>query len=179
MRLLRSFVTAAVVLTVALTPACVGIGLPGKPSIPTTTPTPAGPSSMPPGSSAAINHDFLKLSQTIPNAALEVATSDGRLLIGRFVSADVDGLTLKIDLRLETVKRDDIMHVSGYATQVVRYSLIGASFGALGGLFVVTSQPPGYGVRVSAMAAGAALGALAGAFTGSQYRQRIVIYERR
>ena len=177
MRVIRTFVTAAFILATSFLSAC--IALPVGSRVPATRPVPPSQSSIPAGSSAVINHDFVKLSQTIPDTALEVATTDGRLVIGRFASADDNGLTLKIDLRLETVKRDEIAHVSGYESRVMPYTFAGASFGVLGGLLVVTNNPPGYGIRVSAMAAGAALGAIGGAFTGTQYRHRVVIYARR
>ena len=177
MRVSRTFITSAVVLATSFLSAC--IALPVGSRVPTTRPVPPSQTSIPAGSSPVINHDFVKLSRTIPDAALEVATTDGRLLIGRFASADDNGLTLKIDFRLETIKRDDIAHVSGYESRVGPYAFAGASFGLLGGLLVVTNNPPGYGIRVSAMAAGAALGAIGGALTGTQYRHRAVIYARR
>ena len=174
MRLLR--MSVALIFAASSGVACIAtVRLPGS----TTQARPVPAVRNPPGSSLVVNRDFGKLSKTIPGLGIEVTTSESRLWVGNFVSADADSLTMKIDLRHETFKRDDIVEVSAYETQKFPFAFGGAAVGMFGGLWATGSRPPSTATRVSAMVGGALVGVIAGVFIGDHYLHHTVLYARR
>lgn len=130
-----------------------------------------------PAGARIVNHDFSKLYTLVPGTPLEIDTAEGRLFLGKFVVADANGLTLRIDIRLETFKREDIAHVHSYEFERFRYSFIGTAFGGFAGLFFTTNKGLSAGQRGAALGLGSAIGGLGGALVGGARRVLFLPYE--
>jgi len=125
------------------------------------------------------NRVFWSNLQTVSRGTdLDVDLKTGELVRGFMESVDDDGITLRIDSRLETIARDRVDRVSRFKSRAGGEALKGALGGAGLGLFlgalgkdsIPTAQ------RIQIIGIGAAGGAFAGAMVGLPQEDRIVLY---
>jgi hypothetical protein len=143
-----------------------------RPQAPMRRPRPAPPT----------NHEFSLLAQVPLGYALTVNLADGRVLIGRMVSANHDGLTVKVDGRMETLTRESIDQVAHYASAARARALRGSISGVVTAFtFTLLADDDGPEVRAfrrQAMTAGAILGAIGGGLMGATEVHQELLYHR-
>ena len=121
---------------------------------------------------------WANLYQLSDGAKLEVFL-DGGMLSARFVTVNVDDLTLRVGSRIEFVRREQVQRIDAFGPDRAKWVISGVLGGALLGA-VLFSFDGGQTTqqKVNGAAIGATLCGLSGAVRGSRSERRTVIYQR-
>ena len=184
MRALRVMILAVAVFGLAATEASPQFRkLPSQsalPGLPGRQPTrPAVPQPRQRKVEQPANRVFWTNLQTVSKGtSIEVDLKSGERLDALMESVDDNGLTVRIDARLETIARDQVDRVSRFKTRAGEMAIAGAVGGGLIGAVAVAQGGDDVpaGLRLKVVGAGAVGGALFSAMTGLFQKQRVVVY---
>lgn len=130
----------------------------------------------PPPRSGTTNHELARLQQLPAGERIDVELFDGTVIAGRFVAVDLVGLTVRVDDRMETIKRDDIAYVMGMRSNKGLRAASGVMGGALTGLVMSVLHGNGEKHTTAWILGGAVAGGSLGAVAGSLEQYHVVFY---